>query len=128
MKVTEILQVSSEGLLANKLRSLLTVLGVIIGVSAIVLLTSLSLEVKKQVSGSIKSLGSNIYFVFPADPNKQMLAFAVSKLRTNHVKEMTQKSSYGIVTAPIINKGALVKYGKLSRELLLLPGRPLTSP
>jgi len=122
VKISETLKVSCEGLVANKLRSLLTVLGVIIGVSSIVLLTSLSLEVKSQVTGSIKSLGSNIYFVFPADPNKQMLAFAVSKLRTNHAKEMTQKSSYGIVTAPIINKGALVKYGKLSRGTTVITG------
>jgi putative ABC transport system permease protein len=122
VKVSETLKVSCEGLIANKLRSLLTVLGVIIGVASIVLLTSLSLEVKSQVTGSIKSLGSNIYFVFPADPNKQMLAFAVSKLRTNHAKEMAQKSSYGIVTAPIINKGALVKYGKLSRGTTVMTG------
>jgi len=122
VKVSETLKVSCEGLIANKLRSLLTVLGVIIGVASIVLLTSLSLEVKSQVTGSIKSLGSNIYFVFPADPNKQMLAFAVSKLRTNHAKEMAQKSSYGIVTAPIINKGALVKYGKLSRGTTVITG------
>jgi putative ABC transport system permease protein len=122
VKVNEIFQVSLEGLRANKLRSLLTVLGVIIGVSAIVLLTSLSLEVKDQVSGSIKSLGSNIYFVFPADPNKQMLAFAVSKLRTSHSKDMAQKSSYGITTAPIINKGALVKYGKLTRGTTVITG------
>jgi putative ABC transport system permease protein len=97
-------------------------LGVIIGVASIVLLTSLSLEVKSQVTGSIKSLGSNIYFVFPADPNKQMLAFVISKLRMNHAKEIAQKSSYGIVSAPIINKSAVVKYGKLTRGTTVMTG------
>ena len=122
MKVRETLKVSFEGLIANKLRSLLTVLGVIIGVASIVLLTSLSLEVKSQVTGSIKSLGSNIYFVFPADPNKQMLAFVTSKLRMSHAKEIAQKSSYGIITAPIINKSAVVKYGKLTRGTTVMTG------
>jgi putative ABC transport system permease protein len=122
VKTSETIKVSFEGLRANKLRSLLTVLGVIIGVASIVLLTSLSLEVKSQVTGSIKSLGSNIYFVFPADPNKQMLAFVISKLRMSHAKEIAQKSSYGIVTAPIINKSAVVKHGKLTRGTTVMTG------
>lgn len=122
MKFTEVIQVSFEGLTSNKLRSLLTVLGVIIGVSAIVLLTSLSLEVKSQVTGSIKSLGSNIYFVFPADPKKQTLAFVTSKLRPGHAKAISQKSSYDIIAAPIINKSAVVKYGKLTRGTTVITG------
>ena len=122
MKTNEILRVSFEGLRANKLRSLLTILGVIIGVSAIVLLTSLSLGVKSQVTGSIKSLGSNIYFVFPGDPKKQQLAFVTSKLRTGHARTMAQKSSYGIITAPVINKSTVVKHGKLARGTTVITG------
>lgn len=122
MKVSETVKVSFEGLRANKLRSLLTVLGVIIGVASIVLLTSLSLEVKGQVTGSIKSLGSNLYFVFPSDPKQANFAFVTSKLRAQHAKEIAQKSSYKIIAAPIINKSALVKHGKLSRRTTVITG------
>jgi len=125
VKAHEIIQVSVEGLRANKLRSALTILGVIIGVAAIVLLTSLSLEVRNQVTGSIKSLGSNLYFVFPADPKKQALAFVTSKLREWHARTIAQESSFGIVTSPVINKSAMVKHGKKSRGTSVITG---TSP
>jgi len=122
VKATEIIQVSFEGLRANKLRSLLTILGVIIGVAAIVLLTSLSLEVRSQVTGSIKSLGSNLYFVFPADPKKQPLAYVTSKLKEWHARTIVQENSYGVVTSPVINKTAMVKYGKKSRNTAIITG------
>ena len=46
MKPHEIIQVSVEGLIANKLRTILTVLGVIIGVASIVLLIISTIELK----------------------------------------------------------------------------------
>ncbi len=122
MKAHEIIQVSLEGLRANKLRSLLTILGVIIGVAAIVLLTSLSLAVRSQVTGSIKALGSNLYFVFPADPKKQPLAYVTSKLKEWHARTIAQENTFGVVTSPVINKTALVKYGKKSRGTSVITG------
>ena len=80
MKPHEIIQVSVDGLIANKLRTILTVLGVIIGVASIVLLISLSLEVRSQITGSVKLLGSNLFLVFPANPQSFNAAFAASKL------------------------------------------------
>ncbi len=122
MKFPETIRVSIEGLKANKLRTFLTVLGVIIGVSAIVLLISLSLVVRSQVTGSIKSLGSNLYLIFPADPQGYNSRFVVSKLRPKHAKEIAQKSSYNIAVAPSINRTAIVKYGKRSRGSTMITG------
>ncbi len=122
MKLPEIIQVSLEGLRSNILRTLLTVLGVIIGVSAIVLLISLSLEVKNQVAGSIKSLGSNLYFVFPSDPQSHSAAFVASKLRPEHAREINQKSSYNIASSPVMNKTSVVKYGRKSRGATVITG------
>jgi len=122
MKSLEIIQLSLEGLRANRLRSLLTVLGVIIGVSAVVLLISLSLEVRRQITGSIKSLGSNLYLIFPANPQSYNVQFVASKLRPWHAKEISQKSSYNVAVSPLINKTAIVKYGKKSRSTTVITG------
>jgi len=122
MKLPEILLVSLEGLKANTLRTILTVLGVIIGVLAIVVLISLALEVKSQIAGNIKSLGSNLYFVFPADPQRNNAAFVTSKLRPKHAKDIKKKSSYNVSVSPLINKTAVVKYGKKSRGTTVVTG------
>ena len=122
MKLPEIMLVSLEGLKSNMLRTVLTILGVIIGVLAIVLLISLSLEVSNQVAGNIKSLGSNLFFVFPADPQSNVAAFVTSKLRPKHARDIEQKSSYKIAASSLINKTAVVKYGKKSRGTTVVTG------
>ena len=55
-------------LVANKLRSLLTMLGIIIGVAAVIALVSIGNGVKQDIQDSISSLGSNLLVVLPGAP------------------------------------------------------------
>ena len=55
-------------LIANKLRSLLTMLGIIIGVAAVIALVSICNGVKQDIEDSISSLGSNLLVVLPGAP------------------------------------------------------------
>ncbi len=67
VKFMESIQIALRALNANKVRSALTMLGVIIGVAAVILLISIGTGVQSQVTGSIQSLGSNLLFVFPGN-------------------------------------------------------------
>lgn len=55
-------------LIANKLRSILTMLGIIIGVAAVIALVSIGNGVKQDIQDSISSLGSNLLMVMPGAP------------------------------------------------------------
>lgn len=55
-------------LVANKLRALLTMLGIIIGVAAVIALVSIGNGVKQDIEDSISSLGSNLLVVLPGAP------------------------------------------------------------
>ena len=55
-------------LIANKLRSLLTMLGIIIGVAAVIALVSIGNGVQQDIEDSISSLGSNLLVVLPGAP------------------------------------------------------------
>lgn len=57
-----------SSLVANKLRSLLTMLGIIIGVAAVIALVSIGYGVRQQITDSISSLGSNLLMVYPGAP------------------------------------------------------------
>ncbi len=61
----EHLRAAWDGLTANKLRSFLTTLGVIIGVAAVVALLSIGAGARAAISSSISSAGSNLLFVTP---------------------------------------------------------------
>lgn len=61
--IIEILKEAWRSLRANKLRSLLTTLGVIIGVAAVIVMMAISAGTEAAISESIYSLGSNLIFI-----------------------------------------------------------------
>ena len=65
MSLLEALRVAVDGLRANRLRSGLTMLGILIGVAAVVLLVAVGNGASRAVENQIESLGSNLLIVFP---------------------------------------------------------------
>lgn len=65
----ESFQIAFAALLSNKLRSILTMLGIIIGVGAVIAMVSIGMGVRSQVQSSISSLGSNMLIVSPGSAN-----------------------------------------------------------
>ena len=63
MLFKETVQMAISALWANKMRSLLTMLGIIIGVGAVIAMVSIGMGVRKQVEDSIASLGSNMLII-----------------------------------------------------------------
>jgi putative ABC transport system permease protein len=63
MKSLELVAVALDALRANRLRSALTMLGVIIGVAAVILLVSLGEGTKNYVEEQFAGLGANILIV-----------------------------------------------------------------
>jgi putative ABC transport system permease protein len=65
MSALESVRLALRALGANKLRSALTMLGVIIGVAAVIALMSVGRGIQASIQGSIQALGSNLLFVSP---------------------------------------------------------------
>src|SRR5256885_60074 len=71
MNPIEAARVAIRGLLANKLRGILTMLGVIIGVGAVVALMSLGNGAQQQITDQVQSLGTNLVFVTAGQGQQQ---------------------------------------------------------
>ena len=65
MSLAESVRISLGALGANKMRTVLTMLGVIIGVGAVIALMSIGTGVQHMVTDQIKSMGSNLLFITP---------------------------------------------------------------
>ncbi|MDQ7818540.1 MAG: ABC transporter permease [Melioribacteraceae bacterium] len=65
MKVKNILKVAFRSILKSRMRSLLTALGIIIGVAAVVVMVAIGDGAQKQVEDQIASLGSNLIVITP---------------------------------------------------------------
>src|SRR3990172_2346306 len=74
MKFIEFFGIAVKSLLANKLRSALTMLGMIIGVSAVIILMSVGTGLQNMITSTFDELGTNLLFVQPANPEAPGLA------------------------------------------------------
>jgi len=63
MKILELLRIAWEALFKNKVRSLLTMLGIVIGVAAVIVMVSISAGTEATIRDRITSLGSNLLYV-----------------------------------------------------------------
>jgi putative ABC transport system permease protein len=63
MDPREILRIAYQSVIGNKMRSLLTMLGIIIGVASVIIMISISAGTEATIADSITSLGSNLVFV-----------------------------------------------------------------
>jgi putative ABC transport system permease protein len=70
MKLFATLRVAGRALLRNKLRSSLTMLGMIIGVGAVIITVSLGNGAKAQMEAQIASLGQNVVLIFNGSFNR----------------------------------------------------------
>jgi putative ABC transport system permease protein len=59
------IRVALRGMLANRMRSLLTMLGILIGTAAVILLVAVGTGISNLVQHQIETLGSNAVYIFP---------------------------------------------------------------
>ena len=106
--------IAFEGLKANKLRSILTMLGIIIGVAAVVAIVSLGNGVKNQIEDSIAGLGSNLLIVTPGSVSPTGV-----RLAAGSINSLTYKDSQAVVreidgiayVAPSVSGSFQIVYG-----------------
>ena len=66
MNIVDTLGTALQALIANKLRSALTMLGIVIGVGAVIALMAVGQGAQQDVTGRIRGLGTNLLFIRPA--------------------------------------------------------------
>lgn len=93
----DVLLIAIKAILTNKVRSFLTTLGIIIGVSSVVLLTSIGTGLSAYVTQQFNALGANTVLIFPGDifgdngslnQEKAASSLANSKLRLTDVNTL----------------------------------------
>jgi|SRR3989344_3064280 len=65
MTISDILQETISSLTANKIRTILTMLGIVIGIGSVISMVSIGQGAQASIQSSIESLGSNLLTVFP---------------------------------------------------------------
>lgn len=100
-------------IVSNKMRSLLTMLGIIIGVAAVIALMSIGYGVQNKIEGDISSLGSNTITVTPGTGRKPGIRAAAGSMQTLTYKDyLAIKNLPNIAyAAPLVSTSYLVVSG-----------------
>lgn len=103
------LKMAWSAILSNKMRSFLTILGIIIGVVSLVVLVSIVSGATDSVTEQINSIGTNLLTVRITDDKE-------NPLKLSELSEIAEKEEIG-ETAPIAQTGATAKSGYTSDDI-----------
>jgi len=114
VSLTEAWRVAIDALRASRLRSGLTMLGVIIGVAAVVILVAIGTGAKQTVEEQVEGLGSNLLLIVPGQVDFGA-APTVSRLRLDDVDAVIRVVGDRNLVAVATSSGETVRAGTRSR-------------
>jgi putative ABC transport system permease protein len=114
VRLAEAWRVAFDSLRANRLRSGLTMLGVVIGVAAVVVLVAIGTGAKQEVERQVEGLGSNLLIVVPGRVDFGS-APAVSRLSLSDVDAVSRLVGDRSRVTVSVTSGETVRAGTASR-------------
>ncbi|MEM6752033.1 MAG: ABC transporter permease, partial [Cyanobacteria bacterium P01_C01_bin.38] len=121
MNFTESVQMAGKTLLSNKLRSALTMLGIVIGNASVIAMIGIGEGGQKFVNKQLESLGSNVLFVIPGNQETQRITFEIPKtlvLADAQAIESQVPTVAGV--APELNRRYVVTYGNRNTDVNII--------
>lgn len=111
MSIGEAFLEALESLSGNKLRSGLTVLGIVIGVAAVIAMLAVGRGAEASITGSISGIGTNLLFVFRGDPGDNIRnPKPLTTEDANALRDQFAAPSIAAV-APALQGDAMVSFG-----------------
>ncbi|HUO78387.1 MAG TPA: ABC transporter permease [Thermodesulfovibrionales bacterium] len=107
-------RISLRALRVNKMRSALTMLGIIIGVGAVIAMLAVGTGASRKIAEQIASMGSNLLIILPGSTTSggvRMGAGTQPTLTLNDAEEIQKESSAVAEVAPVLNGVAQIVYG-----------------
>jgi len=111
MLILTVLKVALKSLLANKLRSFLAVLGIIIGVVAVIAVLALGAGAQQQVLSRITAMGTNLIIVRPAMRGTGgVISGTQQNLTLEDAQALLHETPNVSAVAPVVGGSVQVKY------------------
>ena len=107
------IKVALTALAANKMRSFLAVLGIVIGVAAVITMVSMVKGTQAQVEQTFQKMGTNLIFVYPNYRSRGHSRARTAESETLDLDDLEALKLLPHVTVacPEVRDGAQVKYG-----------------
>src|SRR5687768_12744269 len=105
MKNTTLLKIAGQSIRKNKMRTMLTMLGIVIGVGAVIIMVAIGNGAQTAVQSSINSLGTNLIMVMPGNFNQGGVSQgqgSVSRLTIEDADKLKREGTLLAGVSPVV--------------------------
>ncbi|HEY3308288.1 MAG TPA: ABC transporter permease [Desulfuromonadaceae bacterium] len=127
MDLLQTLKIALRALRTNKMRSFLTMLGIIIGIAAVIAMMAVGSGASYVISQQIASIGSNIILIIPGSTTSGGLrtgSGGAQTLTSDDVKAIMLDCPSVDMAAPTVRSSGLVVYGNMNWSTIIMGTTP----
>ena len=114
MNFGNLFKIALKALSNNKLRSFLTMLGIIIGVAAVITMVAIGQGTKRSIQKQISEMGSNMIMIHPGGDRRggvRLEASAMQTLKTKDFSDIAEQCKYVQAVSPNVSSSGQFIYG-----------------
>jgi putative ABC transport system permease protein len=101
MKNSVLVRVAGESILKNKMRTLLTMLGIVIGVGAVIVMVAVGQGAQRSIANQINALGTNLLIVTPGSSNQGGVSQGAGTFNRITVEDSEKLKNEGTLLAAV---------------------------
>jgi len=114
MKIKNLLKIALDALLRNKTRALLTMLGIIIGISSVIAMVSIGESSTRGINDEISSMGTNMIMILRNSERKGGVNVGSGNVQTMKVSDadaIQEQAKYVSMVSPSVSTAGQLVYG-----------------
>ena len=127
MNIIQLMQTCLRSILRNRMRSLLTSLGVIIGVGSVIIMVALGEGSQREIESRITALGTNLLQIMPrrsASRSGQQTSMRASAFTKKDIQRLREESSFSSAISGVVNTSANVTGSEGNAQVSIMGVEP----
>ncbi len=128
MKIARSIKISTKQLVTYKIRTALSLLGIVIGVSAVIVMVAIGTGAQREVLSKIEEMGTNLVVVNAEEarrsPGRQEIRGTVSTLTVQDAEVLQRDVPYVLQAVPVQSRRMQVRFGNLSSNINVVGTSP----
>ena len=114
MNIGNLIKIAINSLFRNKMRTALTMLGIVIGIASVIAMVSIGQASTQSVKSELSSMGSNMIMIMPARQQRSGVDMGMSSSKTldnKDLESLQNNTRYVAAVSPMVSSNAQLIYG-----------------
>ena len=127
MDILNLIRISAKALLRNKTRSALSMLGIVIGIAAVIAVVNLGEGLKESTANQLSDMGTNLIMVMRANQRRGGISMGSSNVESLTIRDcelIAQNAKNITMVSPVVNSGGQLVNGSKNWSGTVYGGSP----